>query len=251
MLHAAIDAGADAVYLGLQSFNARRNAKNFDFASFSEACEYAHLRGAKLYVTMNTIIFEDELEDAFDTAAHAFEIGADAFIIQDLGFAHELRRRFENARLHASTQMSIHSVAGLEMAAELGFSRVTLAREMSLGEIDNMCKAAKSLGLEIETFAHGALCISYSGQCLMSSMIGCRSANRGLCAQPCRLEYELVNTQDPERTIKASGDHLLSPKDLCSIDEIDTLVDAGVASLKIEGRMKSPEYAHTLSLIHI
>lgn len=250
MLHAAIDAGADAAYLGLQSFNARRNAKNFDFESFKNACEYAHLRGAKLYVAMNTIVFEDELEDALRWAARAYEIGADAFIIQDLGLAHELRRNIEGVRLHASTQMSIHSAAGLRMAAELGFSRVTLAREMSLGEIDNMCQEAKNLGLEIETFAHGALCISYSGQCLMSSMIGCRSANRGLCAQPCRLEYQLVDTRDPDRIIKTEGDHLLSPKDLCSIDDIGSLVDIGVASLKIEGRMKSPEYAHTVVSVY-
>lgn len=250
MLHAAIDAGADAAYLGLQSFNARRNAKNFDFESFGNACEYAHLRGAKLYVAMNTIVFEGELEDALRTAAHAFDIGADAFIIQDLGLAYELHRNIEGVRLHASTQMSIHSVAGLRMAAELGFSRATLAREMSLGEIDDMCQEAKRLGIEIETFAHGALCISYSGQCLMSSMIGCRSANRGLCAQPCRLEYQLVDTRDRDRTIKAEGDHLLSPKDLCSIDDIGTLVDMGVASLKIEGRMKSPEYAHTVVSVY-
>lgn len=250
MLRAAIDGGADAAYLGLQSFNARRNAKNFDFDSFEEACRYAHLRGARLYVAMNTIVFEEELEEAVKVAARAYDIGADAFIIQDIGLAHAIRANVEGARLHASTQMSIHSVEGLRMAPALGFSRVTLAREMSLGEIDHVCKEAERIGIEVETFAHGALCISYSGQCLMSSMIGCRSANRGLCAQPCRLEYELVDTRDPERPVKAQGDHLLSPKDLCSIDDIDALVEMGVSSLKIEGRMKSPEYAYTVVSVY-
>lgn len=250
MLHAAIDAGADAAYLGLESFNARRNAKNFDFDTFEKACEYAHIRAAKLYVTMNTIIFEDELESALKDAVRAFNLGADAFIVQDLGFAYELKKCIKNVRLHASTQMSIHSLAGLRMASELGFSRVTLAREMSLDEIERLCEEGCRLGIEIETFAHGALCISYSGQCLMSSMIGCRSANRGLCAQPCRLEYELVDLRDSEKAIKVDGQHLLSPKDLCSIDDIGKLVNMGVASLKIEGRMKSSEYAHTVVSIY-
>ncbi len=246
MLQAAVEGGADAVYLGLQSFNARRNAENFGFASLEKACRYAHLRGVRIYVAMNTIVFEDELESAIDTAKRAWDIGADAFIVQDIGLAVALFRNIEAVRLHASTQMSIHSVSGLQMAADIGFSRVTLAREMSLGEISNICKEAKRLGIEVETFVHGALCISYSGQCLMSSMIGCRSANRGLCAQPCRLEYELVDTRDPSSAVKAAGNHLLSPKDLCSIDDIDLLVSMGVSSLKIEGRMKSAEYAHSV-----
>lgn len=250
MLRASIDAGADAAYLGLGDFNARRNAQNFDFDSFAKACRYAHLRGARIYVTMNTIIFDDELERAIDSACRAYDLGADAFIIQDLGLAMGIRGRIPDARLHASTQMSIHSIDGLKEAKDLGFARATLAREMSLGEIGAICSVGREIGIEVETFAHGAICISYSGQCLMSSMIGCRSANRGLCAQPCRLEYELVDLRDSDKKIASEGPHLLSPKDLCTIDDVCDLVDAGVASLKIEGRMKSPEYAHTVVSVY-
>ena len=250
MLHAVISAGADAAYLGMGELNARRGADNFDNATLREACEYAHLRGSRIYVAMNTIVLPEEMAGALKTARACVEAGADAFIVQDLGLALALKREAPSARLHASTQMSIHSRDGIEALAQLGFERVTLARELSLGEIENLCECASALGIEVETFAHGALCVCYSGQCLMSSMIGGRSANRGLCAQACRLPYRLVDMRDEEKRLKSPGDHLLSPKDLCLVDDVGSLMDAGVASLKIEGRMKSPEYAGTVVSVY-
>lgn len=172
MLHAVVAAGADAAYLGMGELNARRSADNFDEATFVEACDYAHLRGARLYVAMNTIVLPDEMPRAVKLARQCFASGADAFIVQDLGLAVALSRQLPGARLHASTQMSIHSKDGISALADLGFARVTLARELSLGEIESLCDHAAGLGLEVETFAHGALCVCYSGQCLMSSMIG-------------------------------------------------------------------------------
>ncbi len=241
-LHAAVSAGADAVYVGLGSFNARRNADNFTFDTFEEACDYAHLRDAKIYVTLNTIILPHELNEALETARQAYRLGADAFIVQDIGLASRLKAAFPDTRLHISTQMNIHSTDGLALVAGLGANRVTLARELSLGEIEHLSAQAELLGLETEVFAHGAICICYSGQCFMSSMIGGRSANRGLCAQACRLPYELICKDTPGTQLEHPGDFLLSPKDLCTIDQIDKLAAAGVSSLKIEGRMKSPEY---------
>ena len=240
-LHAAVGAGADAVYLGLEHFNARRGAENFTMPKFREACEYAHLRGVRIYVTLNTEILPSEWKAAMECARQAWRAGADAFIVQDIGLAAELRRTLPGARLHVSTQMNTHNVAGVRAAAALGAARVTLAREMNLAEIRALMEAAAEEGIEVESFAHGALCVCYSGQCFMSSMIGGRSANRGMCAQACRLPYELKNTS-VSRALPSPGEHLLSPKDLCSVDLLGELVDAGVASLKIEGRMKSPEY---------
>lgn len=250
MLHAVVAAGADAAYLGMGELNARRSADNFDEATFVEACDYAHLRGARLYVAMNTIVLPDEMPRAVKLARQCFASGADAFIVQDLGLAVALSRQLPGARLHASTQMSIHSKDGISALADLGFARVTLARELSLGEIESLCDHAAGLGLEVETFAHGALCVCYSGQCLMSSMIGGRSANRGLCAQACRLPYRLVDLRDEQRQLKSPGEHLLSPKDLCLVENVGDLARAGVASLKIEGRMKSPEYAGTVVAVY-
>ncbi len=246
MLHAVVAAGADAAYLGMGELNARRSAENFDDETFAEACDYAHLRGSRVYVAMNTIVLPEEMPRALKTARRCVDAGADAFIVQDLGFAVALARTLPQAQLHASTQMSIHSKDGISALAELGFARVTLARELSLGEIAALCEHAAALGMEVETFAHGALCVCYSGQCLMSSLIGGRSANRGLCAQACRLPYRLVDLRDPKRQLKSPGEHLLSPKDLCLVDDVSQLAQAGVASLKIEGRMKSSEYAHTV-----
>ena len=240
-LHAAVGAGADAVYLGLEQFNARRGAENFTMSRFREACEYAHLRGVRLYVTLNTEILPSEWKAAMECARQAWRAGADAFIVQDIGLAAEIRRTLPEVRLHVSTQMNTHNAAGVRAAAALGAARVTLAREMSVEEIRELVAVADEEGLEVETFAHGALCVCYSGQCFMSSMIGGRSANRGMCAQACRLPYELRNTS-VSRTLPSPGEHLLSPKDLCSVDMLGEMVDAGVASLKIEGRMKSPEY---------
>ena len=248
-LHAAVRAGADAVYLGLGSFNARRNADNFTIESLTQACEYAHLRGVSIYITLNIEVLPGELSEALACARDAYEAGADAFIVQDIGLAAEIRRTLPEARIHASTQMNIHNAAGIEAAAHLGASRVTLARELSLNEIAELASIAASFGMEVECFAHGALCICYSGQCLMSSLIGGRSANRGLCAQACRLPYELHNDA-AERALPAEGDHLLSPRDLCSIDILDELCRTGVASLKVEGRMKSADYVHEVVSVY-
>ena len=185
-LHAAVQAGADAVYLGLDSLNARRGADNFTLETLGDACDYAHLRAARVYVTMNTVVLQSEFARAMETARQAYRAGADAFIVQDLGLASELSRTLPQARLHVSTQMNIHNVAGVQACAELGAARITLARELSLEEVAVLADAAAQLGMEVETFAHGALCVCYSGQCLMSSLIGGRSANRGMCAQACR-----------------------------------------------------------------
>lgn len=248
-LHAAVRAGADAVYLGLESFNARRGADNFTLETLEEACEYAHLRGVSVYVTLNVAVLPDEVNDALELARQAYRVGADAFIVQDLGLASELTRTLPEARLHISTQMNTHNEAGIRAAARLGARRVTLAREMSLEEIANLCETAGQLGMEIECFAHGALCICYSGQCFMSSMIGGRSANRGTCAQPCRLPYELRNVAI-QKDLPSPGDHLLSPQDLCAVNLLPDMIEAGVSSLKIEGRMKSPEYVFAVVSVY-
>ena len=248
-LHAAVTAGADAVYLGLDEFNARRNADNFTVQALAQACEYAHLRGVYIYVTMNVEILPSELDRALELARQAYEAGADALIVQDIGFAAELKRVLPQIPWHASTQMNIHSAAGVEAAARLGATRVTLARELSIAEIAELVEVASTFGMEVEVFAHGALCVCYSGQCLMSSMIGGRSANRGLCAQACRLPYELHN-EEFQGPLPSAGEHLLSPKDLCSIDLLEDLTRAGVASLKIEGRMKSPDYVYEVVSVY-
>lgn len=248
-LRAAVRGGADAVYLGLESFNARRGADNFTLATFSEACDYAHVRGVSLYVTLNTAVLPSEVARALETARQAYRAGADAFIVQDIGIAAELTRTLPEARLHISTQMNTHNAAGIEAAARLGARRVTLARELSLPEIAHLSETAAGFGIEVEAFAHGALCVCYSGQCFMSSLIGGRSANRGLCAQACRLPYTLHN-KALRKNLPAPGDHLLSPQDLCAVDLLAELVQAGVASLKLEGRMKSPEYVYAVTSVY-
>lgn len=248
-LHAAVQAGADAVYLGVESFNARRSAENFTLETLARACDFAHLRSVSVYLTLNTAVLPNEADDAMELARQAFRAGVDAFIVQDIGIASELARTLPEARVHVSTQMNTHSTAGLEAAAALGAKRVTLARELSLGEVGRMASAAARLGMEVETFVHGALCVCYSGQCFMSSMIGGRSANRGLCAQACRLPYTLHN-KALRKTLDAPGEHLLSPKDLRAIELLPSLVEAGVASLKIEGRMKSPDYVFAVTSVY-
>lgn len=244
-LHAAVKAGADAVYLGAGHFNARRGADNFSLENLAEACDYAHLRGVKIYLTLNTVVLPSELPDALELARQAYRCGVDAFIVQDIGISIELSRIMPDVEVHVSTQMSIHDEDGLRAAAALGATRVTLARELSLAEIARLHELAVELGVELESFAHGALCICYSGQCFMSSLVGGRSANRGRCAQACRLPYELHN-RALRKTLDAPGEHLLSPKDLCTANLIPELLHAGVASLKIEGRMKSPEYVQAV-----
>lgn len=244
-LHAAVKAGADAVYLGAGHFNARRGADNFSLENLAEACDYAHLRGVKIYLTLNTVVLPSELPDALELARQAYRCGVDAFIVQDIGISIELSRIMPDVEVHVSTQMNIHDEDGLRAAAALGATRVTLARELSLAEIARLHELAEELGVELESFAHGALCICYSGQCFMSSLVGGRSANRGRCAQACRLPYELHN-RALRKTLDAPGEHLLSPKDLCTVNLIPELLQAGVASLKIEGRMKSPEYVQAV-----
>ncbi len=244
-LHAAVKAGADAVYLGAGHFNARRGADNFSLENLAEACDYAHLRGVKIYLTLNTVVLPSELPDALELARQAYRCGVDAFIVQDIGISIELSRIMPDVEVHVSTQMNIHDEDGLRAAAALGATRVTLARELSLDEIARLHDLAEELGVELESFAHGALCICYSGQCFMSSLVGGRSANRGRCAQACRLPYELHN-RALRKTLDAPGEHLLSPKDLCEANLIPELLHAGVASLKIEGRMKSPEYVQAV-----
>ena len=248
-LHAAVTGGADAVYLGLETFNARRGADNFTLETLREACDFAHLRGVSVYVTMNTIILPDEVGEALECVRQAYRAGADGFIVQDIGLAAEISRTLPEASLHLSTQMNTHNLAGVRAAARLGAERITLAREVSLDEIALLCAAAAEEGMEVEVFAHGALCVCYSGQCFMSSMIGGRSANRGMCAQACRLPYELQN-KALQKSLPSPGDHLLSPQDLCTVDRVDDLVAAGVASLKIEGRMKSPEYVFAVTSVY-
>lgn len=248
-LHGAITAGADAVYLGLNAFNARRSAENFTLDTLEEACDYAHLRGRRVYITLNTIILPNEVTDALELARQAYRRGADAFIVQDIGVAAELTRSLPAARLHLSTQMNIHNKAGIEAAAALGAKRVTLARELSLEEIAELTQEAEKYGIELEAFCHGALCICYSGQCYMSSMIGGRSANRGQCAQACRLPYTLHN-KALKKNLPSPGEHLLSPQDLWTIDVLGDLVSAGIKSLKIEGRMKSADYVYSTTLAY-
>ena len=226
-LLAAVRCGADAVYLGGGNFNARRNAPGFSAAELEKAAELCRLYGAKLYFTLNTLIKEDEWGAALAMAETACRIGADAILIQDLGLAAVLRRAVPDMPLHASTQMSVHTPEGVKELVKLGFARVVLAREMSAAEV----RACAGLGAELEVFVHGALCMSVSGQCFFSSALGGRSANRGLCAQPCRLPFAY-----------GQRSHALSLKDLCALDHIQELTKIGVAALKIEGRMKRPEY---------
>ena len=232
-LIAAVEAGADAVYVGGKAFGARAYAKNFDIDELSHAVEYCHLFGVKLYVTVNTLVFDREMEELSDYAVKLWEIGVDALIVADLGAIAEIRRRVPELELHASTQMSVHNTEGAQVAYSLGCSRVVPARELS---IENIRSIVDGCECEVEVFLHGALCVSHSGQCLMSSLVGGRSGNRGECAQPCRLPY--------------SGSYPLSLKDLSLAEHIPELIESGVASLKIEGRMKSAEYVYTVTGIY-
>ena len=245
-LKAAVQNGANAVYFGAKSFGARAFASNFDDQTLEEAINYAKLRGVKTNLTLNTLIKEDEFEDAFNLAKKAYELGIDAIIIQDLGLAKELIKKIPDLPLHASTQMTVHNLEGVKFLEKLGFKRVVLSRELSLEEIEYICK---NTNIEIEVFIHGALCISYSGQCLFSSMIGGRSGNRGKCAQTCRLPYELIEEKNNE-TLKLDKGYLLSTRDLCSLEYLPMLINSGVTSFKIEGRMKSPEYVATVTKIY-
>ena len=227
---AAVQNGADAVYLGFGNFNARRSAHNFTPEEFEKAVRYCHLRACKVYVTLNTLVNDREMDTALAAARLASEKGADAVLVQDLGLARAIRSAFPDLPLHASTQMGIHNLAGAVAAREMGMTRVVLARELNLDEIRFISGHA---GVETEVFVHGALCFCHSGQCYLSAMIGRRSGNRGMCAQPCRMQYSLGGRMD---------DYPLSLKDNCLADRLSALEEAGVSCIKIEGRMKRPEY---------
>ncbi len=239
---AAVSSGADAVYLGGKQFSARASAANFSDTELTKAVDYAHLHGVKVFVTMNTLLDNKELMEAIDYLTFLYEIGIDAIILQDIGLLNAIQTYLPDMPVFASTQMSIYNVDGVQFLSQLGMQRVILARELSLSQIKEICDKST---VDIEIFAHGALCICYSGQCLMSSMIGARSGNRGKCAQPCRLEYELINEKN-EVLSDHVGPHLLSPKDLNIYEILPQVIASGVASLKIEGRMKRPEYVGTV-----
>jgi len=235
---AAVQNGADAVYLGMGNFNARRGAKNFTEEEFQKAVRYCRIRGCKVYVTLNTLVGDREVEDAVAQARLASSLGADGLIVQDLGLVRALRQAVPDLPLHASTQMSIHNLAGVEAAAEMGLTRAVLARELSIEQIRFITSHAS---IETEVFVHGALCFCHSGQCYMSALIGRRSGNRGMCAQPCRMQYSLGGRMD---------DYPLSLKDNCLVEKLAELEDAGVSCLKIEGRMKRPEYTAIVTGIY-
>ncbi|MGN1050940.1 MAG: U32 family peptidase, partial [Acutalibacteraceae bacterium] len=225
----AVSNGADAIYLGMKEFSARKDAQNFDFEELSKTISYCHRRGVKVYLALNTVVFDKEMASALEIVCKCRNMGIDALIVQDLGLVREVKKLCPDLPLHASTQMSVHTLSGAKLLSKLGFKRVVLAREMSLSEIAEICE---NVDIETEVFVHGANCMCVSGQCYMSSMIGTRSGNRGACAQPCRKPYK----------IEGNEGYPLSLKDNSSIEHILDLQSLGVTSVKIEGRMKRPEY---------
>ena len=235
---AAVAAGADAIYAGLGGFNARVSAHGFTDDEFARGCAVAHAHGVRVYVTLNVFVFDDELADAVALGAHAYALGADALIVADAGLACALRAAIPGVEIHLSTQAGVHSEGAVRLAAdELGVERVTTARELTVDEIAALC----ATGVPIEVFCHGAICIGYSGACEFSALRRARSAMRGDCTQPCRLAYDLVD-EAGESVVSVEGDRLLCPRDYLGIAHLPELVAAGVASLKIEGRMKNPDY---------
>ena len=238
-LKAAVSAGANAVYLGYDEFSARAKAKNFNKEELREAINYAHLRDVKIYVTFNILIADFEIKRAMESVKMLYDIGIDALILQDLGIAREIRKNFQDFEVHASTQMAVNNFYGAKFLKEMGFSRVVLARETPLFELEKI----KELDIDVETFIHGALCVSYSGECLMSSMIGGKSGNRGECAQACRKSYEIL---DFDKNKLGKRLYYISPKDLNTLDDVAKIINSGGYSLKIEGRMKNPEYVYTV-----
>lgn len=241
-LYAAVANGCDAVYLGGRLFSARRSAANFTLQELEDACRFCHLRGVKVYVTVNTVYKDKELPALYTFVEQLYHMGVDALIIQDMGVADFIHANFPDFPLHASTQMTANNVSDVLFMQEHGFSKVVLSRELSLDEIKEITAKVE---VEIETFVHGALCVSYSGQCIMSSMLGGRSGNRGGCAQTCRLPYSLYQERD-----KIIEGHLLSPKDIQTITILPELIAAGISSLKIEGRMKNAEYVAGVTQIY-
>lgn len=241
--NAALAGGADAIYCGYgRTFNARRGATSFDAHTFGEACRRAHLAGAKVYVTVNVVIREDEMPSVLALVRRAWLAGADAFIIQDWGLLAEVHRRWPLMECHVSTQANVHDGRGVTWCSGQGAKRVTLSRELSLPEIGHMAQT----GVDLECFAHGAICFCYSGVCQMSSCAGDRSANRGACAQPCRLPYDLVDERGEVLSAPGRG-RPLCPKDMCVLDDVRAMSEAGVASLKLEGRLKGPDYVFAVA----
>ncbi|MDY2986787.1 MAG: U32 family peptidase [Peptoniphilus sp.] len=236
-LISAVKAGADAIYLGTDKFSARAKAFNFNREEVKAAVEYAHLRGVKIYVTANILLLDSEIDEAFKLVEYLNEIGVDGIIVQDMGFGITIAKSNLPIEVHASTQMAINNLYGAKTVEEFGFKRVVLARETCL---EDMSSVSNNTNLDVEGFVHGALCVSFSGECLMSSMIGGRSGNRGDCAQACRKRYKIIGLDGRECESK----YYLSPKDLNSLNTLDTLVENGIFSLKIEGRMKNPEYVY-------
>ncbi|MBW9148237.1 DUF3656 domain-containing protein [Clostridium sp. CM028] len=234
-VYAAVQMRADAVYIGGSKFSARAYAFNFDNENLARAVDYCHIYGVKVYVTLNTLLKDNELKEIMEYVGFLYSVGVDALIVQDTGLIYLIRNNFPDFELHASTQMTIHNGEAALFLKEMGFTRIVLSRELSLKEIDYI---SNTLKVETEVFVHGALCICYSGQCLMSSIIGGRSGNRGRCAQPCRLPYTLTD-KNTDKMYKA---YLLSPKDTCTIENLKDIAKSGTSSLKIEGRMKKPEY---------
>ena len=229
--YAAVKAGAQEIYMGLKGFGARRNAENFTLEEYKEALDYAHKRGVKIFLTLNTIMMEKEMEFLYPNLKVLYEHGLDAVIVQDLGYFKYMKENFPDMEYHGSTQMTVGNHYEAEYLRKLGFTRVVLPREMTFEEIK---KIRENTSIELEIFVSGALCICYSGNCYMSSFIGSRSGNRGMCAQPCRKKYE-----------NSTGEkgYLLSPKDqLLGFDEIKKLKEIGIESIKVEGRMKDPNY---------
>ncbi len=242
--YAAVNNGADAVYMGGLNFSARAFAENFSHDDFKELVSYAHLRNVKIYVTLNTLLSDFEFDKACEDVKFYYENNVDAILVQDIGLLYWIKINYPDMEVHASTQMHIHNLNGVRNCKELGFNRVVVARESTIDFIKEACKE----DIEIETFVHGAICVSYSGQCLLSSAVKSRSANKGMCAQCCRLKYELLDSRN--NRIETDTDYLLSPKDMYLLEDIPTLIEAGVSSLKIEGRMKSSAYVGYITSVY-
>ena len=236
---AAVNNGCDAIYLGGKDFNARQSANNFNNDELKYIIDYCHKRGVKVNLALNILYKETEIQKVLDFVSIVYSYGIDALIVQDIGIFNLIKSNFKNIAIHASTQMTIHNIEGVRFLQNLGFKRVVLSRELNLYEIENI---TKNTTIEIEAFVHGAICVSYSGRCLMSSLIGDRSGNRGRCAQPCRMEYKLIKDNKTY-----ANDYLLSPRDTSTLPIIDKLVKSGIHTFKIEGRMKSPEYVASVT----
>ncbi len=241
-VYAAVLAGADAIYVGGKNYNARQNASNLSDSELEEIIDYCHLRNVKVLIALNILYKNSEINSVLKFALKMYNAGADAFIIQDLGIFNLIKNMFSDIRLHASTQMTIHNKNAVDFLNKQGFDRIVLSRELSIEEINDI---AKNTNAEIECFIHGALCVCYSGRCLMSSFLGQRSGNRGYCAQPCRLKYNLFKENK-----KIKSGYLISPKDIMTVDLLEELVNSKINTFKIEGRMKSPEYVFCVTKIY-